>query len=141
MDLVFKGPKFTWCNGRFEGNFVYARLDRGLHNQEWLQFFPQSSLSHIPFGFSDHMALMVKVQVTPEIKPAKKYRFFCFEAFWMRGPNCEDIIRSSWDLFFWGTPMFKLTQKIKAVKMALLQWGGGNARSFIKSEKILIGQS
>ena len=29
--------------------------------------------------------------------------------------------------------MFKLTQKIKAVRMALLQWGGGNARSLIKS--------
>ena len=29
--------------------------------------------------------------------------------------------------------MFKLTQKIKAIRMALLQWGGGNARSLIKS--------
>lgn len=81
MDLGFKGPKFTWCNKRFEGNLVYARLDCGLHNQEWLQFFSQSSLSHIPFGFSDHMALMVKVQATPEIKPTKKHRFFRFEAF------------------------------------------------------------
>ena len=95
MYLGFKGPKFTWCNWHFEGNLVYARLDRGLHNQEWLQFFPQSSLSHIPFRFSDHMALMVKVQGTLEIKPTKKHRFFRFEAFWMRDPNYEDIIKSS----------------------------------------------
>ena len=38
--------------------------------------------------------------------------------------------------FFWGTPMFKLTQKIKAIRMALLQWGGGNARSLIKSIEV-----
>ena len=79
---------------------------------------------------------MVKVQATPEIKPTKKLRFFHFEAFWMRDPNCEDIIRSSWDLFFFGTPMFKLTQKFEAVRMAMLQWGGGNARSLIKSIEV-----
>ena len=61
MDLGYRGPKFTWCNRRFEGNLVYARLDRGLHNQEWIQMFPQSKLSHVPFGFSDHMALLVKL--------------------------------------------------------------------------------
>ena len=32
--------------------------------------------------------------------------------------------------------MFKLTQKIKAIRMALLQWGGGNARSLIKSIEV-----
>lgn len=109
MDLGFKRPKFTWCNRRFEGNLVYARLDRGLHNQEWLQLFAQSSLSHIPFGFSNHMAIMVKIETFPQMKPTKKHRFFRFEAFWIRDPNCEDIIRLSWELLFWGIPMFKLT--------------------------------
>ena len=32
--------------------------------------------------------------------------------------------------------MLKLTQKIKAIRMALLQWGGGNARSLIKSIEV-----
>ena len=27
IDLGYKGPKYTWCNRRFEGNLVYARLD------------------------------------------------------------------------------------------------------------------
>ena len=48
-------------------------------------------------------------------------------------PNCEDIIMSSWDTLQWGTPMFRLTQKIKAVRVALFQWGGSNAREFIQS--------
>ena len=32
--------------------------------------------------------------------------------------------------------MFELTQKIKSVRMALLQWGGGNARSLFKSIEV-----
>ena len=51
MDLGFKGPRFTWCNNRFQGNLVYERLDRGLCNQEWLNLFPHSKLFHTPFGF------------------------------------------------------------------------------------------
>ena len=51
----------------------------------------------------------------------------------MCDPNCEDIIMSSWDTLQWGTPMFRLTQKIKAVRVALFQWGGSNAREFIQS--------
>ena len=58
---------------------------------------------------------------------------FRFKAFWMHDPNYEDIIRSSWDSLQWGTPMFQVTQKIKAVRVALLQWEGDNARGLIHS--------
>ena len=58
---------------------------------------------------------------------------FRFETFWMREPNCEDIISSSWDSLQWGTPMFRVTQKIKAIRVALLQWGGSCAKGLIRS--------
>ena len=61
LDLGFSGLKFTWCKKRFEGNLVYARLNHGLYNLEWLDLFPYSKMSQIPFGFSDHMALVVKL--------------------------------------------------------------------------------
>ena len=95
LDLGFSGPKFTWCNRRFEGNLVYARLDRGLCNLKWLDLFPSSKISHIPFGFSDLMALVVKLQSLEGESSSKKHRLFRFKAFWMRNPNCEDIIKSS----------------------------------------------
>ena len=109
IDLGYRGPKYTWCNRRFEGNLVYARLDRGLHNLEWVQLFPQSKLSHVPLGFSDHMALLVKLQTDAASPPIRKHGLFRFEAFWMRDPNCEAIIRSSWDSLQWATPMFRVT--------------------------------
>ena len=85
---------------------VYARLDRGLHNLEWVQLFPQSMLSHVPFGFSDYMALLMKLQIEAVSLSIRKHRIFRFEAFWMHDPNYEDIIKSSWDSLQWGTPMF-----------------------------------
>ena len=136
LDLGFSGLKFTWCNRRFEGNLVYARLDRGLHNLEWLQLFPKTKLSHVPFGFSDHMALLVKLQTDTGSLTIKKHIMFQFKAFWMHDPNCKDIIRSSWDSLQWGTPMFRVMQKIKAIRVALLQWGGGNARGLTHSINI-----
>ena len=110
---------------------MYARLDQGLHDLECVQLFPQSKLSHVPFGFSDHMAMLVKLQTDAASPPIKKDKMFRFKAFWIRDPNCEDIIRSSWDSLQWGTPMFWVTQKIKAIRVALLQWGGGNAKGLI----------
>ena len=110
---------------------MYARLDQGLHDLECVQLFPQSKLSHVPFGFSDHMAMLVKLQIDAASPPIKKDKMFRFKAFWIRDPNCEDIIRSSWDSLQWGTPMFWVTQKIKAIRVALLQWGGGNAKGLI----------
>lgn len=97
-----------------------------------MQLFPQSKLSHVPFGFFDHMALLVKLQTNAANPPIRKHRMFRFQAFWMRDPNCEDIISFSWDFLQWGTPMFWVTQKIKVVRVALLQWRGGSASRLIR---------
>ena len=64
MNFGFEGPRFTWCNNRFQGNLVYERLDRGLCNQEWLNLFPHSKLFHTPFGFSNHLAILTDVKAT-----------------------------------------------------------------------------
>ena len=120
INLGYRGPKFTWCNRRFEENLVYARLDRGLHNLEWVQLFPPSKLSHVPFGFSYHMALQMNSKQKLLVHPSENTKCLRFEVFWMHDPNCEDINRSSWNSLQWGTPMFRVTQKIKAVRVALL---------------------
>lgn len=47
--------------------------------------------------------------------------------------ECKKVIRSSWDTPQWATPMYCISQKIKAVRVASLHWGGGNVRSLFKS--------
>lgn len=122
MDLGFEVPRFTWCKNKFQGNLVNERLDRGLCNQEWLNLFPYSKLFHTPFGFSDHLAILTDIKATQaDLLRGPKHRFFRFEALWTRNSDCEVIIRSSWDTPQWGTSMYHLTERIKAIWVALLQ--------------------
>lgn len=74
------------------------RLDRGLYNQEWLDLFPHSKLFHTPFGFSDHLALLTKIKATISITPrGHKHRFFFGLRIFGLDPECEEVIKSSWD--------------------------------------------
>lgn len=44
---------------------------------------------------------------------------FRFCDFWLQDPEFEQIVRTAWMYDISGTPMFKVTQKFKAVKLAL----------------------
>ena len=41
-DMGFRGPKFTWCRGNNNSNFIQERLDRMLGNSGWSDMFPNS---------------------------------------------------------------------------------------------------
>ncbi|KAL5570870.1 hypothetical protein UlMin_020467 [Ulmus minor] len=46
-DLGFRGPKFTWCRGNYNSNFIQERLDRMLGNSGWSDMFPNSIVHHL----------------------------------------------------------------------------------------------
>ncbi|KAL5544921.1 hypothetical protein UlMin_008705 [Ulmus minor] len=46
-DLGFRGPKFTWCRGNNNSNFIQERLDRMLGNSGWSDLFPNSIVHHL----------------------------------------------------------------------------------------------
>lgn len=98
--LIDLGFSVQNTHGATEGSKVIwsmQDLTHGLYNLEWLNLFPHSKLTYKPFGFFDHKALVAKLHTSAGNSSVKKHRFFWFEAFWMRDPNCEDIIRSSWN--------------------------------------------
>lgn len=52
----------------------------------------------MPYGFFDHLALLIEIKATVSIiSRAYKHRFFQFKALWTRIPECEGVIRSSWE--------------------------------------------
>lgn len=53
-DLRAHGPLFTWCNKRDTG-LICKKLDRTLHNINWLWSFPQSYCLMESGGCSDHL--------------------------------------------------------------------------------------
>uniref|UniRef100_A0A2N9FFZ0 Uncharacterized protein n=1 Tax=Fagus sylvatica TaxID=28930 RepID=A0A2N9FFZ0_FAGSY len=93
LDLGFIGPLFTWTNCRVNGDLVRVRLDRGVANPEWTLCFPNTVVRHIVVVFLGSSQ-----------------------------PGCEDVIHEAWHTPVMGTPMYCITQKIKACKVHLLKW-------------------
>ncbi|KAL0306177.1 UNVERIFIED_CONTAM: putative mitochondrial protein [Sesamum radiatum] len=49
-DLGFSGNPFTWSNHHAFPHTVQERLDRACANPGWTQFFPNASVTHIPWS-------------------------------------------------------------------------------------------
>ncbi|KAL5546661.1 hypothetical protein UlMin_006348 [Ulmus minor] len=98
-DLGFRGPKFTWCRGNHNSNFIQERLDWMLGNSGWLDRFPNSIVHHLRLWGSDHRPLLIEVLKDGEVsslgKPLHIGRFH-FEEAWADEPECRDTILEHW---------------------------------------------
>ena len=120
-DLGFQGPKYTWCNMQGYPDIVFALLDRGVSNAEWRLLLLEASVRNLQFVFSDHHAVIVDFEARTMGNFPKKH-LFRFQAAWISRAGCEDVIREAWASTHTGTLMFQLCQKVKACRMALIQW-------------------
>lgn len=95
--LDYRGNHFTWIRNTVEG-CIKERLDWAMVNEEWLERFPNNYLAHLDFFHSDHRALYICFQdssILPNTNHRKRSRFR-FENMWVREPDCQEIIKSSW---------------------------------------------
>jgi exonuclease III len=58
-DLGFKGPKYTWNNGREEDAFTKERLDRAVANSKWRMKFDDIEVLVMARRSSDHHPLLI----------------------------------------------------------------------------------
>ena len=58
-DLGFKGPKFTWNNGREGDAFTKERLDRAVANPEWRMKFVDVEIVVLAMRSSNHHPLLI----------------------------------------------------------------------------------
>jgi polyhydroxyalkanoate synthesis regulator phasin len=79
QDMGFKGPKFTWRNGREPTSFIKERLDRALATEGWLTEFPIAVVEVLPNRTSDHNPLWIRFK--PNFQPIRRPRLFRFEAY------------------------------------------------------------
>ncbi|XP_028063083.1 uncharacterized protein LOC114266401 [Camellia sinensis] len=114
-DLSHTGCQFTWANKRGDGAFITSKLDRALVIESWLTTFPHSSAIFLPSGISDDFPCVV--DLNPLAKSfVKPFKFFDF----LR--DHEDFIpsvSSVWCKLLRGSPMFRIFQKLKAIKPVL----------------------
>ncbi|KAL0301897.1 UNVERIFIED_CONTAM: hypothetical protein Sradi_6466500 [Sesamum radiatum] len=63
QDLGFSGELFTWCNHCEFPTKVRERLDRACGDRQWIDRFPEATVSNLPIACSDHVALILKCDV------------------------------------------------------------------------------
>ena len=125
-DVPFLGPLYTWMNRQAGDNFIARKLDRCLQNECSLDMFPNAFTEVLPSGLSDHCPLVTSLKVNPDPGPRKLIPFKFFN-FWADHPDFIGLVKEAWSYEVYGTPMFRLTRKLKRVKAILKAF---NFRSF-----------
>jgi hypothetical protein len=120
-DLGFKGPKFTWCNGREGSENNKERLDRAVANAEWCSLFNLVNVEVLPRTCSDHSPILVSASSTREVVWPKS-NIFRFEAAWAKSKEQGEVIKKVWRAKFnsespWVTVMRNLEKSRNALKL------------------------
>jgi hypothetical protein len=92
-DLGYRGTKFTWCNYREGSEFIKERLDKGVVNSGWREFFPKAEILVDVSTWSNHARLVLIL--SPENWGGRE-RIFCHEAHWMMDDGYQDVIKEAW---------------------------------------------
>lgn len=122
MDLGFRGPKYTWCNGRSGGEYTKERLDRALAIHGWSDFFNVVEVQVLARNISDHSPLLVSFAKIEDIQ-WRKCRKFCFEASWTWHKEQEEIVQNAWKATHHGyNPWTSFHKKLDVCRKSLKQW-------------------
>ena len=127
-DIPFVGPIFTWMNRRVGANFIARKLDRCLQNECCLDVFPNVMTEVLQPGLSDHCPMVTNLNFRPDSGRSKLYPFKFFNL-WADHPAFLELVKEAWNIDVFGTPMYRLTRKLKSVKGALKAF---NLHSFAK---------
>ncbi|XP_059663774.1 uncharacterized protein LOC132309486 [Cornus florida] len=116
-DQRFNGIFHSWSNKSFGCANISRKLDRILVNHAWISKFPHSECCFKLWGVSDHAPMVVYLG---EIDSKKNLpsRFFNF---WALHTDFLSIVAQGWQLEVNGTRMFRVVQKLRALKRPLNQ--------------------
>ncbi|XP_021834215.1 uncharacterized protein LOC110774005 [Prunus avium] len=92
IDLGHVGQNFTWARVDDGVISIQERLDRALVNTNWMDFWPNSRVVHMPKVGSDHCPLIF--ECVPPSNCAR--RLFKFELAWAENPECVEIVSGGW---------------------------------------------
>lgn len=110
-DIKTTGLFFTWQNNN-TAYFIQRKLDRVLVNDMWLCKYPLSSATCVPHNISDHTPLVVDLANS---QPSKG-RTFKFFNHWTEYPEFLPLVERIWATPMFGSPMFKVANKLKLLK-------------------------
>ncbi|KAL2937548.1 Phosphoadenosine phosphosulfate reductase [Bienertia sinuspersici] len=115
QDIPYGGHFFTWSNKQNGEDRVFSKLDRVMANEGWMEAYGGANALFLSEGVSDHCPAIMQVDKSTGKgkKPFKYYRM------WSQAADFKDRVKQAWQGTTKGTPMFKLTQQLKKVKVSM----------------------
>ena len=113
-DLRSNGNLYTWWDGNIQ-NPLMRKLDRVLVNEAWLKQFDFALADFLPRGVSDHNPAVVNIGIVRDVihKPFQLFKHL------MEDENFMEAVKQAWEPPVSGNKWFKVTTKLKRVKLAL----------------------
>lgn len=104
-DLSFEGDKFTWWNNnhRWE-NYIQQRLDMGVANEGWRNWFGRFRVVNGDQRHSNHGPIIITMEeaggesIREEGARGKGCgrHNFKFEARWLEEQQCDQLVKEAW---------------------------------------------
>lgn len=108
IDLGYQGSRFTWTNKQRNGRTILERLDHFLANYDWLNLYPNTTVTHLPRTHSDHCPLLINLEPPQPIQN----RIFRFETMWASHPQFQQLVHITWSN---NLPLLATTDNFKTV--------------------------
>ncbi|XP_042942656.1 uncharacterized protein LOC122276824 [Carya illinoinensis] len=119
-DIGFRGPKYTWCNGRESCSSISVRLDRLFGNPQWWARFAHARVLHEGAAYSDHSPIWLLSEVATVER--RRVKLFGFEAMWLGETGCDNIVEDTWRGATYSNSMDDLMRKISNCGKILQAW-------------------
>ncbi|XP_074297794.1 uncharacterized protein LOC141628569 [Silene latifolia] len=115
QDIKTTGAFFTWTNKQPSATRVFSRIDRVLVNDSWLQVWLDYYAHFALEGSFDHCFCVVEGSTNSMVR-RKPFKFFNM---WSKVADFHYVVDKGWQIYYAGSPMFKLVQKLKSLKPLL----------------------
>lgn len=128
FELDYRGPRFTWTNGREGLDFTKEKLDRVVANREWCCLYPRVDvLKEVQLHF-DHSSMSIFLMGL--LHGRRQSRGFRYEAGWNEEKECQDVIKKVWwaketKNGYWQS----ITRKLERSKQHVLHWKKAHGRN------------
>jgi hypothetical protein len=132
QDLGFEGDIFTWTNRNQGDQFIKARLDRFLANNEWITCFPKYSNHHLLRYKSDHSPIMLDFAAYATASLTRNPRPVRYEQVWTRDNQHTQIVKN-----YWNQARGPLHHKLHITLKNLHSWGKKIFGNIPKNIKII----
>ncbi|KAJ9564993.1 hypothetical protein OSB04_000959 [Centaurea solstitialis] len=116
-DVSYTGIQYTWSQKPMGDDGILRKLDRVLSNVEFTSMFRDAQVRFLPRGISDHSPGLLAFG--GDVR--KVVSGFRFDNFVTQHPCFSSVVEESWQTPVFGSFMYQLMYKLKALKKPLRQ--------------------